>query len=192
MSKSPAKSQAAWKQDTLEGLEKGSRVWYKAGANSWVLGTLQKAPQPGQQGGQWTVALDSEAGEGTGQVRAALSIASAALYTVCMKDLSAQVPAHKEAEGVMKTHAVKLQQYAKLTRVPCMVQVITCRVDLLVPANPVILDGVADLTGLTYLNEPSILHGLNLRYSEDLIYTHAGPVLIAINPFKQVSRQRNA
>ena len=72
VSKSPAKSQAAWKQDTLEGLEKGSRVWYKAGANSWVLGTLQKAPQPGQQGGQWTVALDSEAGEGTGQVRVAL------------------------------------------------------------------------------------------------------------------------
>lgn len=55
------------------------------------------------------------------------------------------------------------------------------------PANPVILDGVPDLTGLTYLNEPSILHGLNLRYSEDLIYTHAGPVLIAINPFKQAS-----
>ena len=68
-----------------------------------------------------------------------------------------------------------------------LLQVITCKPDLLVPANPVILDGVADLTGLTYLNEPSILHGLNLRYSEDLIYTHAGPVLIAINPFKQVS-----
>ena len=67
-----------------------------------------------------------------------------------------------------------------------LLQVITCKPDLLVPANPVILDGVADLTGLTYLNEPSILHGLNLRYSEDLIYTHAGPVLIAINPFKQV------
>lgn len=65
VSKSPAKSQAAWKQDTLEGLERGSRVWYKAGVNSWVLGTLQ-----GLQTGLWTVALDSEAGEGTGQVRA--------------------------------------------------------------------------------------------------------------------------
>ena len=64
-------------------------------------------------------------------------------------------------------------------------QVISCRPDQLVPANPVILDGIADLTGLTYLNEPSILHGLNLRYGEDQIYTHAGPVLIAINPFKQ-------
>lgn len=65
-------------------------------------------------------------------------------------------------------------------------QVISCKPDLLVPANPVILDGVPDLTSLTYLNEPSILHGLNLRYAEDEIYTHAGPVLIAINPFKQV------
>ena len=62
ISKSPAKSQAAWKQDTLEGLEKGSRVWYKAGVNSWVLGTLQALHV-----GLWTVALDSEAGEGTGQ-----------------------------------------------------------------------------------------------------------------------------
>lgn len=63
---------------------------------------------------------------------------------------------------------------------------VSCKPDLLVPANPVILDGVPDLTNLTYLNEPSILHGLNLRYAEDEIYTHAGPVLIAINPFKQV------
>lgn len=69
-------------------------------------------------------------------------------------------------------------------------QVITCKSELLVPANPTILDGVPDLTNLTYLNEPSILHGLNLRYAEDLIYTHAGPVLIAINPFKQVPTLR--
>ena len=62
ISKSPAKSQAVWKQDTLEGLDKGSRVWYKAGVNSWVLGTLQALHV-----GLWTVALDSEAGEGTGQ-----------------------------------------------------------------------------------------------------------------------------
>ena len=74
VSKSPAKSQAAWKQDTLEGLEKGSRVWYKAGVSSWVLGTLQNL-----QGGLWTVALDSEAGEGTGQVRPFQSVFLAAL-----------------------------------------------------------------------------------------------------------------
>ncbi len=54
----------------------------------------------------------------------------------------------------------------------------------LVPANPGVLDGAPDLTGLTYLNEPSILHGLHLRYADDAIYTHAGPVLIALNPFR--------
>lgn len=64
-SQSPAKQkeEATWKQDTLEGLEKGSRVWYKADFNSWVLGTLQT-----QQAGAWTVALHSEYGEATGEV----------------------------------------------------------------------------------------------------------------------------
>lgn len=38
---------------------------------------------------------------------------------------------------------------------------------LLVPANPPILDGVNDLTSLSYLNEPSILHDLQQRYSRD-------------------------
>lgn len=55
------------------------------------------------------------------------------------------------------------------------------------PANPSILDAATDLTNLSYLNEPSILHGLRLRYEKDEIYTQAGPVLIAINPFKKVS-----
>ncbi|MBA0717941.1 hypothetical protein Golax_005712, partial [Gossypium laxum] len=43
--------------------------------------------------------------------------------------------------------------------------------DSLIPANPDILDGVDDLMQLSYLNEPS---------------TKAGPVLVAINPFKKV------
>ena len=68
VSKHPPRGQAAWKNsDTLEGLEKGSRVWHRAGHNAWVLGTLLA-----QQGASWSVALDSEAGEGTGPVRPAL------------------------------------------------------------------------------------------------------------------------
>lgn len=67
---------------------------------------------------------------------------------------------------------------------PPLLQVRTVEAGDLVPANPGVLDGAADLTGLTYLNEPSILHGLALRYAEDAIYTHAGPVLIALNPFR--------
>lgn len=57
------------------------------------------------------------------------------------------------------------------------------------PANPDILDGVPDLTSLSHLNEPSILNDLDYRYAEDTIYTRAGPVLIALNPCKEVRPQ---
>lgn len=40
----------------------------------------------------------------------------------------------------------------------------------LLPANPDILDGVDDLIQLSYLNEPSVLHNLQHRYSRDLVY----------------------
>ncbi|KAL5993399.1 Myosin-1 [Asimina triloba] len=56
----------------------------------------------------------------------------------------------------------------------------------LVSANPEILDGVDDLMQLSYLNEPSVLYNLQYRYLRDMIYTKAGPVLVAINPFKEV------
>ncbi|GMJ11470.1 ARABIDOPSIS THALIANA MYOSIN 1, myosin 2, ARABIDOPSIS THALIANA MYOSIN 4 [Hibiscus trionum] len=56
----------------------------------------------------------------------------------------------------------------------------------LFPANPEILDGVDDLMHLSYLNEPSVLHNLKYRYSCDMIYSKAGAVLIAVNPFKDV------
>jgi myosin V len=52
------------------------------------------------------------------------------------------------------------------------------------PANPESLSASPDLTSLTQLNEPSILHALQQRYEEDVIYTTAGPVLIAVNPCK--------
>ncbi|KAK4285989.1 hypothetical protein QN277_002610 [Acacia crassicarpa] len=56
----------------------------------------------------------------------------------------------------------------------------------LLPANPDILEGVDDLIQLSYLNEPSVLHNLRFRYSQDMIYNKAGPVLIALNPFKDI------
>lgn len=40
----------------------------------------------------------------------------------------------------------------------------------LLPANPDILEGVDDLIQLSYLNEPSVLHNLQFRYSQDMIY----------------------
>ena len=41
-----------------------------------------------------------------------------------------------------------------------------------------------DLITLTHLHEPSVLYSLRKRYSYDKIYTATGPILIALNPFK--------
>ncbi|KAJ6827617.1 myosin-1-like [Iris pallida] len=65
-------------------------------------------------------------------------------------------------------------------------KVLKLKTESLLPANPDILDGVDDLMQLSYLHEPSVLYNLQYRYSQDMIYTKAGPVLVAINPFKEV------
>ncbi|KAJ4972925.1 hypothetical protein NE237_006099 [Protea cynaroides] len=65
-------------------------------------------------------------------------------------------------------------------------RVLNVNAESLLHANPDILDGVDDLMQLSYLNEPSVLYNLQYRYSQDMIYTKAGPVLVAINPFKEV------
>ncbi|CAL5207918.1 unnamed protein product [Lathyrus oleraceus] len=65
-------------------------------------------------------------------------------------------------------------------------KVLKVKQDSLVQANPDILDGVDDLMQLSYLNEPSVLYDLQYRYNQNMIYTKAGPVLVAINPFKKV------
>ncbi|KAL5730550.1 Myosin-1 [Ranunculus cassubicifolius] len=49
-----------------------------------------------------------------------------------------------------------------------------------------LLDGADDLMQLSYLHEPSVLYNLQYRYNQDKIYTKAGPVLVAVNPFKKV------
>ncbi|XP_072960538.1 myosin-1-like [Typha angustifolia] len=65
-------------------------------------------------------------------------------------------------------------------------KVLRLKTESLLPANPEILDGVDDLLQLSYLNEPSVLYNLQHRYFQDMIYTKAGPVLVAINPFKKL------
>lgn len=54
------------------------------------------------------------------------------------------------------------------------------------PANPGVMEKVDDLTELSFLNEPGILHVLKERYDDSMLYTHAGPVLVAVNPFRDV------
>jgi myosin-5 len=54
--------------------------------------------------------------------------------------------------------------------------------------NPPILEGIEDLTSLSYLHEPAVLHNIRTRYGRHNIYTYSGIVLIAMNPFQKVSQ----
>eukprot|EP01114_Cavostelium_apophysatum_P016651 TRINITY_DN4783_c0_g1_i3.p1 TRINITY_DN4783_c0_g1~~TRINITY_DN4783_c0_g1_i3.p1 ORF type:complete len:1580 (-),score=460.18 TRINITY_DN4783_c0_g1_i3:46-4674(-) len=53
--------------------------------------------------------------------------------------------------------------------------------------NPAILEGVDDMTQLSYLHEPAILHNLSTRYSLNIIYTYTGSILIAVNPYRNLN-----
>ncbi|XP_078608687.1 unconventional myosin-Ie-like isoform X1 [Branchiostoma floridae x Branchiostoma japonicum] len=46
--------------------------------------------------------------------------------------------------------------------------------------------GVDDMTLLPKIQESSIVDNLKKRFMDDLIYTYIGPVLISVNPFKQM------
>ena len=53
--------------------------------------------------------------------------------------------------------------------------------------NPDILVGENDLTSLSYLHEPAVLHNLAVRFLENqAIYTYCGIVLVAINPYTEL------
>ncbi|XP_041734564.1 unconventional myosin-Va isoform X2 [Coregonus clupeaformis] len=53
--------------------------------------------------------------------------------------------------------------------------------------NPDILVGENDLTALSYLHEPAVLHNLKVRFVESkMIYTYCGIVLVAINPYESI------
>ncbi|KAI8068662.1 P-loop containing nucleoside triphosphate hydrolase protein [Gongronella butleri] len=53
--------------------------------------------------------------------------------------------------------------------------------------NPPKLEYNDDLTNLSHLNEPGVLHTIRTRYMQRLIYTYSGIVLIAVNPFDRVA-----
>ncbi|KAM5235542.1 unconventional myosin-Vc [Ctenodactylus gundi] len=53
--------------------------------------------------------------------------------------------------------------------------------------NPDVLVGENDLTALSYLHEPAVLHNLRVRFADSrLIYTYCGIILVAMNPYKQL------
>ncbi|KAJ1548826.1 Myosin type-2 heavy chain 1 [Cladochytrium tenue] len=53
--------------------------------------------------------------------------------------------------------------------------------------NPPMLEGIDDLSNLSYLHEPAVLHNVRLRYLQEQIYTYSGIVLIAMNPFQRLA-----
>ncbi|KAI8833690.1 P-loop containing nucleoside triphosphate hydrolase protein [Chytriomyces cf. hyalinus JEL632] len=53
--------------------------------------------------------------------------------------------------------------------------------------NPPMLEGIDDLSNLSHLHEPAVLHNVKIRYTDQqLIYTYSGIVLIAMNPFARL------
>jgi myosin-5 len=52
--------------------------------------------------------------------------------------------------------------------------------------NPEILIGQNDLTSLSHLHEPAVLHNLYYRFGLGTIYTYCGIVLVAINPYEEL------
>ncbi|KAI8581228.1 hypothetical protein K450DRAFT_233726 [Umbelopsis ramanniana AG] len=52
--------------------------------------------------------------------------------------------------------------------------------------NPPKFDQVEDVAELSFLNEPSVVHNLKMRYLANNIYTYSGLFLVAINPYKRL------
>lgn len=62
----------------------------------------------------------------------------------------------------------------------------TIKIKEVEPVNPPSLDRINDMSRLSHLNEPSVLHNLRQRYESDLIYTYSGLFLVAVNPYKKL------
>jgi hypothetical protein len=127
--------------DDVMGLGRGSRVWYRQDASTWVLAEMRDAAAPPPP-------------DAARKKNAPPPPATAGVT------LLSGPSAGKPLDGVPVT--------------------------ALMPANPEVQATIPDLTQLSYLNEPSILGNLQLRYQADMIYTCAGPVLIALNPCKEL------
>ena len=56
------------------------------------------------------------------------------------------------------------------------------------PMNAITNSSYDNLIDLMILNEPEILHCLESRFKEHLIYTYTGPILIAINPYQKIPK----
>ena len=53
-------------------------------------------------------------------------------------------------------------------------------------ADPLALEGSDDMVRFNLLTEASIVHNLRVRYEREAIYTAVGPILISVNPLRQL------
>ncbi|KAK6132636.1 hypothetical protein DH2020_033625 [Rehmannia glutinosa] len=105
--------------------------------------------------------------------------------SVCFQKLHVWCQPH---DGIWKSGQIKSTSGENALVLLSDGSVVTVPAQELLPANADILEEVDDLVQLSYLNEPSVLHNLQCRYSKDKIYSKAGPVLVAVNPFKDVQQ----
>merc|ERR1712020_578919 len=51
--------------------------------------------------------------------------------------------------------------------------------------NPMKFEKCEDMSNLTYLNDASVFHNLEVRYKAKLIYTYSGLFCVVVNPYKR-------
>jgi myosin heavy subunit len=51
------------------------------------------------------------------------------------------------------------------------------------------MEAVDNLTTLPDLDEPNMLHSLCVRYTQKKIYTRTGPILVAMNPWQDLTEK---
>uniref|UniRef100_A0A8D2LTT3 Myosin motor domain-containing protein n=1 Tax=Varanus komodoensis TaxID=61221 RepID=A0A8D2LTT3_VARKO len=77
-------------------------------------------------------------------------------------------------------------QVTEKLRLHCssFLQTVTVKEDDVQQMNPPKFDMIEDMAMLTHLNEASVLHNLNRRYTNWMIYTYSGLFCVTINPYK--------
>ena len=51
--------------------------------------------------------------------------------------------------------------------------------------NPPKFEKCEDMSNLTYLNDASVFHNLEVRFKAKLIYTYSGLFCVVVNPYKR-------
>lgn len=135
----------------------GARVWVRDPRRAWVRGVVEKREQ--MPDGKWKFTVQKE------------PIEEDVDSEDDMSDAGDPMDAEETVEIV--GDSMELSEHADL---------FLCNQ---FEDNRTLAD-VADLTWLTHLHEPSILQSLYERFKRDHIYTNTGPILLAVNPFKQI------